>query len=70
MAFNAADTPFAEETLDPDNQSRGDTKEGFYFGRCLGDSNAQHRLKINQTIKPPKLEDMQSDLMQQAADLS
>lgn len=41
MTFNAADTPFAEETLDPGNQSRGDTKEGFYFGRCLGDGNAQ-----------------------------
>lgn len=26
-------TPFAEQTLDPANQSRGDTKEGFYFGR-------------------------------------
>lgn len=30
---NRGYTPFAEETLDPDNQSRGDTKEGFYFGR-------------------------------------
>lgn len=28
-----ADTPFAEETLDPEKQSKGDTKEGFYFGR-------------------------------------
>lgn len=26
-------TPFAEETLDPEKQSKGDTKEGFYFGR-------------------------------------
>jgi len=26
-------TPFAEETLDPERQSKGDTKEGFYFGR-------------------------------------
>jgi isopenicillin N synthase-like dioxygenase len=25
-------TPLAEETLDPDNQSRGDTKEGYYIG--------------------------------------
>jgi hypothetical protein len=31
---NRGYTPFAEETLDPANQSRGDTKEGFYFGRC------------------------------------
>jgi hypothetical protein len=30
---NRGYTPFAEETLDPANQSRGDTKEGFYFGR-------------------------------------
>lgn len=30
---NRGYTPFAEETLDPDNQTRGDTKEGFYFGR-------------------------------------
>uniref|UniRef100_A0A7R9YQ36 Fe2OG dioxygenase domain-containing protein n=1 Tax=Chlamydomonas euryale TaxID=1486919 RepID=A0A7R9YQ36_9CHLO len=26
-------TPFQEETLDPANQTCGDTKEGFYFGR-------------------------------------
>lgn len=26
-------TPFREETLDPANQTTGDTKEGFYFGR-------------------------------------
>jgi hypothetical protein len=30
---NRGYTPFAEETLDPEHQSRGDTKEGFYFGR-------------------------------------
>lgn len=28
-------TPFAEETLDPEKQSKGDTKEGFYFGRWV-----------------------------------
>lgn len=28
-------TPFAEETLDPTKQSKGDTKEGFYFGRWV-----------------------------------
>eukprot|EP00879_Flechtneria_rotunda_P019606 GHRR01020600.1.p1 GENE.GHRR01020600.1~~GHRR01020600.1.p1 ORF type:complete len:269 (+),score=76.30 GHRR01020600.1:898-1704(+) len=32
-ANNRGYTPFAEETLDPDNQAVGDTKEGFYFGR-------------------------------------
>jgi isopenicillin N synthase-like dioxygenase len=26
-------TPMAEETLDPGNQTRGDTKEGWYMGR-------------------------------------
>lgn len=30
---NRGYTPFAEETLDPEHQTRGDTKEGFYFGR-------------------------------------
>jgi isopenicillin N synthase-like dioxygenase len=28
-------TPYGEETLDPDNQTKGDTKEGFYFGRDI-----------------------------------
>lgn len=32
---NRGYTPFAEETLDPQHQSRGDTKEGWYFGRCV-----------------------------------
>lgn len=39
-ANNRGYTPFAEETLDPGNQSRGDTKEGFYFGRCAGQQRA------------------------------
>eukprot|EP00775_Hariotina_reticulata_P010233 gene10233-10393_t len=30
---NRGYTPFAEETLDPEQQVQGDTKEGFYFGR-------------------------------------
>ncbi|GBF96785.1 adenine guanine permease [Raphidocelis subcapitata] len=30
---NRGYTPMAEETLDPERQTRGDTKEGFYFGR-------------------------------------
>jgi len=29
---NRGYTPMKEETLDPDNQSTGDTKEGFYIG--------------------------------------
>ncbi|KAL3133076.1 hypothetical protein ABBQ38_006978 [Trebouxia sp. C0009 RCD-2024] len=32
---NRGYTPMAEETLDPEHQSQGDTKEGLYFGRDL-----------------------------------
>lgn len=41
-ANNRGYTPFAEETLDPDNQSRGDTKEGFYFGRFAAQQQQAH----------------------------
>ncbi|KAG1675651.1 hypothetical protein FOA52_002360 [Chlamydomonas sp. UWO 241] len=34
-------TPFQEETLDPANQSCGDTKEGFYFGREVAADSAE-----------------------------
>jgi|EP00505_MAST-04D_sp_SCG-Rhode-Island_P003790 isopenicillin N synthase-like dioxygenase len=32
---NRGYTPFKEETLDEGNQSTGDTKEGYYIGRCI-----------------------------------
>lgn len=32
-ANNRGYTPFAEETLDPANQTVGDSKEGYYIGR-------------------------------------
>lgn len=33
---NRGYTPYGEETLDPENQSEGDMKEGYYFGREVG----------------------------------
>ena len=42
-------TPMAEETLDPERQSCGDTKEGFYIGNMEeGDRSAHDSIGVNQ----------------------
>jgi isopenicillin N synthase-like dioxygenase len=40
-------TPMAEETLDPANQSEGDTKEGLYFGREVDQGDPEARLPLH-----------------------
>eukprot|EP00878_Enallax_costatus_P005060 GHUV01005320.1.p1 GENE.GHUV01005320.1~~GHUV01005320.1.p1 ORF type:complete len:325 (+),score=87.88 GHUV01005320.1:753-1727(+) len=40
-------TPFAEETLDPERQSKGDTKEGFYFGREVSPDSPEGKLPLH-----------------------
>ncbi len=37
----------AEETLDPANQSEGDTKEGLYFGREVDPGDPEARLPLH-----------------------
>lgn len=44
---NRGYTPFAEETLDPEHQTRGDTKEGFYFGRDIPSNDPEASLPLH-----------------------
>lgn len=40
-------TPLFEETLDPDTQSTGDTKEGFYIGRHVPEESEEALLPLH-----------------------
>ncbi|WIA38103.1 hypothetical protein OEZ86_001465 [Tetradesmus obliquus] len=44
---NRGYTPYAEETLDPAKQTRGDTKEGFYFGREVPADSEEGQLPLH-----------------------
>lgn len=44
---NRGYTPMAEETLDPEHQSQGDTKEGLYFGRDLAADSEEAKLPLH-----------------------
>ncbi|KAL4445389.1 hypothetical protein ABPG77_011214 [Micractinium sp. CCAP 211/92] len=40
-------TPFAEETLDPQHSTRGDTHEGLYYGRHVEEDSAEGKLPLH-----------------------
>ncbi|DBA70484.1 TPA: hypothetical protein ACH3X2_011889 [Trebouxia sp. C0005] len=44
---NRGYTPMAEQTLDPDHQSQGDTKEGLYFGREVPADSEEAKLPLH-----------------------
>ncbi|GMH32693.1 hypothetical protein BSKO_00527 [Bryopsis sp. KO-2023] len=44
---NKGYTPFEEETLDGPNQSKGDTKEGFYFSREIAADSEEAKLPLH-----------------------
>lgn len=46
-AANRGYTPSGEETLDPANQSQGDTKEGLYIGRDIDPLSDEARLPLH-----------------------
>jgi isopenicillin N synthase-like dioxygenase len=39
--------PLGEETLDPEHQTRGDTKEGYYIGREVPAGSAEAKLPLH-----------------------
>ena len=48
-------TPLAEETLDPANQSRGDTKEGYYIGNREQENDDANDAAADQTYQVPTI---------------